>query len=236
MEVYNMPTSNVKKGKSREVKIFESTVIKIPIKKDYSNELLPELVIMAKDGELENIKEILIYKYIKSLNLRNIRYADIINYNLDNYEFEAEKLEEVDEEKFYKNFYNNFYFLRYYIKDKFDPYNIFDNHTLENHENYGIDNKGNLKILDYAPNRIYIQDLDFSEIDFDTINKVKQEIKDDIKKDNYHKLVEYKNSIEFLNIILASYKENIILVLIKLWIKKILSLKDIYDFIKKKHL
>jgi hypothetical protein len=181
----SLPETEIKSGKSRSVKLYTDYVVKFPLNTDLEESLLTESLILGINGTFENIKEIFFWEIIKKYPLLKDSFAEIYEYDLNNTTIRFEKLTLVDDKYFYENFfniYNKFYFSKYFL----DPY--LDNHTIDSHTNYGIDNDGNLKLLDYAFVTGHIFDL--YDIDFDDINTAKDlldledKMIDDILNDN----------------------------------------------------
>jgi len=143
----SLPKIETKEGKSRLVKMHIDYVIKIPKNKYINAKNLRESLILGSNGEFENMKEIFFWKIIKKYPFLKENFAKIHSYDLNEMTINAEKLNPVDEEYFYKKFfsvYSKFYFSKYFLGA------YLDNHTIDNSLNYGFDNTGNLKLLDYS--------------------------------------------------------------------------------------
>ena len=153
-----------KSGKSKIVEIYEDYVIKKPLTKHIEDEELFESLVLGLHGTFENLKEIFFWETIKKYTFLKGSFTKILRYEFGEMTITSEKLTPVEPEYFYNNFfslYKKFYFSRYFIG------HYLDNHTIENYENYGIDSKGNLKLLDYSIVSTYI--FDFYEVDLEYI-------------------------------------------------------------------
>jgi len=153
-----MSHSNIetKSGKSKIVEIHNDYVLKRPKNNHIDDEELYESLILGFHGKFENIKEIFFWQTVKKYSFLKGGFAEIFQYELGEKTIKAEKLTPVEPEYFYKSFfelYKKFYFHRYFIG------HYLDNHTIDNYENYGIDTKGNLKLLDYSIRSTYVFDL-----------------------------------------------------------------------------
>jgi len=144
----SLPKIETKEGKSRLVEIHDDYVIKLPLNTDIDDiDELYESLVLALNGNFETAKEIFFWKTVQKYAFLKDYFAKILDYDLNKMTIKAEKLNPVDEEYFYKKFfsvYSKFYFSKYFL----GPY--LDNHTIDNSLNYGFDDTGRLKLLDYS--------------------------------------------------------------------------------------
>jgi hypothetical protein len=225
----------IKTGKSRKVEIYDNFVIKNPILDErYSDENIREIVFFACSGELENLKEIYLWEFIKNNKFISDSFANIIDFDVDTTQITAEKLTPVNNDKFYLNFVSHIKIFRAYFSHlHLDIYTLLDNHTLDNSNNYGLDNNGNLKILDYAPNRIFIQNIFNSDFNLESFINLKEKIKKDIRNKDFNEFIDIDIlKLNLFAILLKSYKSNIYITSYRLWKFNFIKLKNIPNFIK----
>ena len=134
-----------KKGKSRKVYLYDNYVVKEPLNLEISNDDILYYIVMGHYGEIENIKEFYFYNIIKKIPIFRDVFAQILDFDFDTTVIKAERLSLVSQDEFYNKVFNLYIKLsRYSLTNQ----RILDNHTVDNHENYGIDSNGNLKLLD----------------------------------------------------------------------------------------
>jgi hypothetical protein len=221
----------IKTGTSKKVEIHSDFVIKRPKNEHIDDEELSESLILGIHGEFENIKEIFFWKTVKKYPFLKTAFAEIFQYELNDMSIKAEKLSPVDEEYFYNRFYTiygKFYLSRYFIGQ------YLDNHTIENYENYGIDAKGNLKLLDYSIKSEYIADL--YKLDFMSIKTADQLISIDIEMFNDINSGKLRFSEDILQkitafVITLKYHNNMPLFYYYSYKYKLLSFKEIWKAI-----
>lgn len=229
-------SEKIKKGKSRDVFFYPNTVIKIPTN-NYCE--LKHSIILGLNGEFENLKEIYLWTIVKKYPEFRKVFANIFDTPISNLLISAERLDSIPIEIFDK------FYIKYNILHMYSQINlgcrVLDNHTIENYENFGLDKKGNLKILDYAITSDFIfktYSIDYVNINIESIKNLKSKMIADIKGDDircsseiflniiplYISLRFYDNNFKFLY---YAYKYNVFTL-------KVIFEKVIFEILRKK--
>jgi hypothetical protein len=230
-----MPSLNILKGTSRNVELFTNYVIKKPIYHDKEESNIIRLINIGYEGEFETLKEILFWNYIKDDKLSKSAFSSIVEYNIEDCTIKAEKLNSIDEESFV--YFINFYYDLFEYNEDIRIY--IDNHGFDSYKNYGIDTKGNLRMLDYAFSSDYI--LCYSGIKLDNkSNSISAEDQVKTLKDTIKYFISNidKNEKDKINFHLKSfaltlkYHKSIPKLMFFLWKNKIKSIKEIFIFLR----
>lgn len=229
-----MNNNIINSGKSRQVIIGTNCATKIGLNTDCKNlDDLKNNLILGLDGEFENLKEILVWQIISSDKFLSKSFARILDFSLqeDTIVF-AEKLTKIDEKDFYTKFYTKFIYLNEWTNL---VYSYLDNHTLDNYENFGFDEFGNLKLLDYAiRSDVLLEKYGFNlgDLSFESYENLKTKIKKDIEVGNFEKFRGIYLNLSLLAIVLQNY-DNYPKFLWHLHKNKIKTKTEIFNKIKK---
>lgn len=222
-------------GTSRRVFLSETFVSKRPINSiSLDEDKFKEAIFLGKYGKFENLKEYFLWFLISEKKYIKSTFANICKdraYDFKENLIYQERLLNISPEN-YDLFFDKYEFVRISIfrSDGINHPSPLDTHALYNPENFGIDSKGNLKILDFALDTSYVFGLygvQIETFDEEAYKILESKILDDILVSDNTKLSS-KIYFELLPLILAlKYYNNWPGLLICLYKKNIITFKDV---------
>lgn len=222
-------------GTSRRVFLSETFVTKRPIHHIFLDEdKFKEAIFLGEYGKFENLKEYFLWFLISEKKYIKNTFANICKDKKFDFKeglIYQERLLNISPE-IYSLFLDKYDFIRMsrFRSDGINYPSPLNSHTIDNPENFGIDFKGNLKILDFALETSYIFEL--YNVNLESFNNgsykiLERKILDDILVSDNTKL---SNKIysELLPLILAlKYYNNWPGLLSCLYKKNIITFKDV---------